>query len=191
MITACGYTSKFNQATLGTSSSGSSGFSLLGTLGTSQTAGPAPNLCWCGTLAHLEAELWGLHILQSPCGLWRGGGSGFLHLQPHRSGDTRGQWGPVPSTPCVPRRRPALLRLWNTTQHLSFSWDSCPGAGAAPCKQGTSPQHLKTTSQDAESQAGFKTQTAQEARMVWGFIANGVPDLKLFLRKHMGWKNPL
>lgn len=70
-------------------------------------------------------------------GLWRGG-SGSLHLQPHHRGDTRGQWGPVPSTPVC---HGAVLPSWGFgIQHspvlqlgqLSWGWNSSLQTGKQP-----------------------------------------------------------
>lgn len=67
---------------------------------------------------------------------------------------------------------------------LSWGWSSS-------LQTGNQPSALKNHEPGRRKSGWLKTQVAQEARIVLGFTANGVPDLKLFLRKHMGWKKPL
>lgn len=177
MITACGYTSKFNQATLGTSSRGAvaaAASACWGPWGSSQAAGLNPKslLVWlhgpwhtwkpdwnqlggvCTSCSHSEARG---EEDQAPCS-----------LHPHHTGDMRGQPGSCPGHPV---RRPALLKLWNAAHiHLLSAGMDVLRLRAAQCQQGTSSQQSNTVNQDAESQTGFKTPAVPEARAVLGFI---------------------
>lgn len=74
------------------------------------------------TLAHLEAELGGVCTSCSrPVACGGEDQAPSSHTTVGTCGDNR---GPALGTPCPPRCRPALLRLWDTAQPLSWGWNS-------------------------------------------------------------------
>lgn len=172
MITACGYTSKFNQTTLGSSSTGAVAAvasSCWGPWGSSQAAGPTPNPCWCGSTDLGTPGSWTETSLV-----------GFTHrlwLVERRSGFLQppasprwGKQGPCPEHPL----HPTVLSC--PPEALEHKTHPCPPAGMAVLRlrqlpaNGNSSEHLNITNQDPESQAAFKTQAVQEATIALGFI---------------------
>lgn len=200
MITACGYTSKFNQATLGTSSRGAvaaAASACWGPWGSSQAAGLNPKslLVWlhgpwhtwkpdwnqlggvCTSCSHSEARG---EEDQAPCS-----------LHPHHTGDMRGQQGSCPGHPV---RRPALLRLWNTAHiHLlqlgwmSWGWEQL-SANRGPALSSQTPG-----TRTQKVRPALKPRRFQRRELCWVslFGSNRVRDFKLFLSKHRGWENTL
>lgn len=117
MITACGYTSKFNQATLGTSSRGA------------VAAAPAASGDPGGLLRSWpdpKSVLMGLHTWKTNLvgftrpAVWRGD-QASCSSQPHHGGDTWGQWGSCLGIPCVPQLtadRGAALSIWKSQTRI-------------------------------------------------------------------------